>query len=139
GDRINVLYWDDLLVGTGTGLYGQMLESPMGISTTNPPRLIQTPQLYQNYPNPFNPVTSIHFLIPHTTLRASGADNVQLLIYDLLGRKVKTLLNTVLPAGEHTVQWDGTDDAGQPVGSGIYLYQLKFGKNIQTRKMVLIR
>ncbi|RMH95468.1 MAG: T9SS C-terminal target domain-containing protein, partial [Calditrichaeota bacterium] len=100
--------------------------------------------LSQNYPNPFNPVTSVKFGIGNT-------EWVRLKIYDLLGREVKTLVNRRLAAGHYTVQWDGTDNAGRPVASGIYLYRLTAGQPSpttpgqagrlieQTRKMVLLR
>ncbi|RMF54335.1 MAG: T9SS C-terminal target domain-containing protein [Calditrichaeota bacterium] len=92
--------------------------------------------LRQNYPNPFNPVTNVEFGLPH-------GEWVTLKVYDLLGREVKTLVNRRLSAGYHTVQWDGTNDAGQPVASGVYLYRLTVGQaslsNVQTRKMVLLR
>ncbi|RMH97260.1 MAG: T9SS C-terminal target domain-containing protein, partial [Calditrichaeota bacterium] len=89
-------------------------------------------QLLQNYPNPFNPVTNVEFGLPNT-------EWVTLKVYDLLGREVKTLVDQRLPAGYHTVQWDGTNHAGQSVVSGVYLYRLEAGNFVQTRKMVLLR
>lgn len=88
--------------------------------------------LEQNYPNPFNPSTSIAFGLPETA-------GVNLIVYDLLGRKVATIAEGVRPAGWHTAQWDGRDDAGKPVASGIYLYRLQSGQFMQTRKMLLVR
>ena len=64
---------------------------------------------------------------------------MNLIVYDLLGRKVATIAEGVRPAGWHTAQWDGRDDAGKPVASGIYLYRLQTGQFIQTRKMLLVR
>ena len=92
-----------------------------------------TYQLLQNFPNPFNPLTNINYQLP--------ADNwVTLRIYDLLGREVKTLVNQRKAAGNYSVQWDGTNNIGQPVASGVYLYRLKVGEQfVQTRKMVLLR
>ncbi len=89
-------------------------------------------ELRQNYPNPFNPATNIEF-------RIVNSEFVTLEIYDLLGREVKTLVNEHRVAGNYSVQWDGTDDAGQPAASGVYLYRLKAGDFSQTRKMVLMR
>ncbi|RMG38500.1 MAG: T9SS C-terminal target domain-containing protein, partial [Methanobacteriota archaeon] len=60
-------------------------------------------------------------------------------IYDLLGREVKTLVSKSLTPGEYRVQWDGTNDAGEPVPSGVYFYSLKAGKFQQTRRMLLLR
>ena len=95
--------------------------------------------LMSNYPNPFNSVTHLRFEV-------TGLEFVELTIYDVLGRKVKTLVNERKAAGTYTVQWDGTDDAGQPVASGVYLYRLwvstptgKAGDYTAVRKMLLIR
>ena len=93
--------------------------------------------LHQNYPNPFNPETTIRFDIP--LLGGVRAGLVTLKIYDILGREVKTLLNEPKPAGSYTVHWDSTNDTGQAVASGVYLYQIKAGEYVQTRKMVLMR
>ncbi|MHB2155407.1 FlgD immunoglobulin-like domain containing protein [Calditrichota bacterium GD2] len=94
--------------------------------------VVSTFQLKQNYPNPFNPTTTIEFYL-------AKQGNYRLDIYDVLGRKVKSLLNGVQPAGAHRLSWDGTDDAGNLVSAGIYFYTLK-GENFkQTRKMLLIK
>lgn len=93
--------------------------------------------LEQNYPNPFNPETHLRFRISGFPKGAGGL--VELKIFDLLGREVKTLLNRQLPAGCYTVRWDGTNRTGQPVASGIYFYRLVIGDHILVRKMVLIR
>ncbi len=94
-------------------------------------------RLFQNYPNPFNPVTNVEFVIPAEA--GTQAEWVTLRVYDLLGREVKTLVNEYKPAGRYTVQWDGTDDAGQPVASGIYLLHFKAGNFMQNRRMVLMK
>lgn len=60
-------------------------------------------------------------------------------IYNTLGQEIRTLVNSVLPAGEHSVSWDGIDRDGQPVSSGLYLYQLRVGETMQMNKMMLIR
>ncbi len=86
--------------------------------------------LAQNYPNPFNPVTQINFSIPHS-------EHVELGIYNLKGQKVKTLINDQVEAGSHSVIWQGTDDNGTKVSSGIYFYRLKSSKNMQIKKMIL--
>jgi hypothetical protein len=89
-------------------------------------------QLDQNYPNPFNPSTTINFAIPKT-------DKVSLIIYDLVGRNVKTLINDELASGTHIVTWNGTDDAGNIVPSGVYFYKLQTGTFSETRKMMLLK
>ncbi|MCB0297315.1 MAG: T9SS type A sorting domain-containing protein, partial [Calditrichaeota bacterium] len=89
-------------------------------------------ELAQNYPNPFNPSTTIRFALPeagHSVLR----------IYDNTGRLVKTLLSGYRNAGTYQVVWDATNDNGQRVASGMYLYRLVSGAHTQTRKMLLMR
>ncbi len=88
--------------------------------------------LHQNYPNPFNPVTTIRYDLPQFS-------QVELTIIDLLGRKVKTLVNMKQQPGVKTVMWDGTDEAGRQVSAGIYLYQIKAGELENTKKMVLLK
>jgi outer membrane protein assembly factor BamB len=88
--------------------------------------------LRPNFPNPFNPSTTIFFAIPKRA-------DVKLVVYDILGRAVRRLVHGVLASGEHTVTWDGTDDAGSAAASGIYLYRLESGSFSASRKMVLLR
>jgi hypothetical protein len=89
-------------------------------------------ELGQNNPNPFNPQTAINY-------RISYPDKVILRIYDLRGREIKTLVDDFQAAGNHQVFWDGTDNNGTRVGSGIYFYNLQIGNNVETRKMVLTK
>ena len=88
--------------------------------------------LYQNYPNPFNPSTSISFYLP-------GPERVRLEIYDIQGRRIRTLADQTMEGGRHTLHWNGTNDAGSNVSSGVYLYRLVCGKNALTRKLVMMR
>jgi hypothetical protein len=88
--------------------------------------------LSQNYPNPFNPETEIHFDLPVTSV-------VKLEIYNMLGQRVRELHNGLKPAGGYGVVWDGRDDSGREVGSGVYLYQLTTDRYSATRKMLLVR
>ncbi|MCK4654239.1 MAG: T9SS type A sorting domain-containing protein [Candidatus Cloacimonetes bacterium] len=85
-----------------------------------------------NYPNPFNPTTNIAFSL-------SEANHVTLEVYNIKGQKVKKLVDETLPAGNHTIIWNGTDLNNKPVASGIYFYKLKSGKFVSTKKMVLIK
>ncbi len=89
-------------------------------------------ELEQNYPNPFNPSTRISFALPVQL-------DVRLIIYDLLGRQVRGLLAQELPAGYHAISWDGTDDRGRAVSSGIYFYSLEAGDFKQNRKMIMLK
>jgi flagellar hook capping protein FlgD/FG-GAP repeat protein len=88
--------------------------------------------LSQNYPNPFNSTT----VISYTLLRRAM---VQLEIFNIAGNKVKTLIEKEAAAGSHQVVWDGKDESGQPVSSGIYLYQIKAGDFVETKKMQLVK
>ena len=85
-----------------------------------------------NHPNPFNPTTQIGFSLKESS-------DVTLEIYNLRGQLVRTLLNRKMEAGEHTFQWNGDDNAGKNVGSGIYLYKMKAGRYTATKKMILLK
>jgi len=89
-------------------------------------------ELPQNYPNPFNPETEISYSLPNDSY-------VKLAIYNIKGQKVKTLVNGFETAGYKAIRWDGTDETGQKVASGIYFYRLEAGDFTQTRKMVLMK
>jgi hypothetical protein len=95
------------------------------------PQVNQT-VLGQNYPNPFNPATTISY-----SLIADG--NVELCVFNTKGQKVKTLVNGSTVAGEHSVQWNGTDDSNAKVSSGLYFYRLKTAEKTINRKMVLLK
>ncbi len=96
--------------------------------------------IYQNYPNPFNPKTVICYDLPEQ-------NHINITIYDLLGRQVKTLVNQTQNAGKKSIQWDATDNTGKPVSAGVYIYQIRVfdpeaigaGKYVQTRKMILLK
>ena len=89
--------------------------------------------LSQNFPNPFNPVTTIKYQIPH-------AGHISLRIFNIAGQEVRTLTNGQKSAGNHNVQWDGTDNLGNPVSSGIYLYRMEMSTGyVQARKMVFLK
>lgn len=88
--------------------------------------------LLQNYPNPFNPTTNIEFVIPEPA-------QVKIEIFNILGEKIVTLVNEKLGAGHKVVEWDGKDDQGIDVSTGIYFYRLKAGDFTQTKKMVLLK
>lgn len=88
--------------------------------------------LFPNYPNPFNPVTTINYQVIRS-------DNVELEIYNLAGQKVKTLVNEWKITGIYQTQWNGIDSNQRKVSSGVYLYRLRVGSYILTRKMLLVR
>ena len=88
--------------------------------------------LKQNYPNPFNPSTQIQYALPSET-------RVVISIYDITGRKVRTLVNEVQSAGYRTVMWNATNDIGRAVSAGMYIYSIQAEDFIQNRKMVLMK
>lgn len=95
--------------------------------------------LKQNYPNPFNPTTVIEFSIAPEQGSSAGVRDVTLDVYNVLGQKVRTLLNGKLAVGPHRIEWDATSVSGERVASGIYLYRLQVGAESQTRKMVFLK
>lgn len=100
------------------GPYKIVVKAPFGLS--------------QNMPNPFNPVTAIRFTVPEDSY-------VNLTVYDVAGRRVKTLVDGNRKADFYRVMWDGTNNNGSSVATGVYFYRLKAGKNVMAKKMVLLR
>lgn len=92
--------------------------------------------LSQNYPNPFNSNTIIKFEISGP---AGEAVQASLKVYNILGEKVKTLFEEAKYPGYHSVTWDGTNERGEKVASGVYLYRLSTGKYSETKKMTLLK
>jgi len=91
-----------------------------------------TYNLYNAYPNPFNPVTTLRYDLPEDA-------RVNITIYDMMGRIVKTLVNGTQTAGYKSIQWNATNSFGKPVSAGVYLYQIRAGEFIQTKKMVVLK
>ena len=117
---------------TATDLNGVSLNDTIMVTVLP---LIEIPVKYafhQNYPNPFNPVTTLRYDIPENS-------HVNITIYDMLGRQVKTLINQTQDTGYRSVIWDATNDYGKLVSAGIYLYQIQAGEYIQTKKMLLLK
>ncbi len=110
-------------VGT-VGIEDQIDNSPVEIPT----RIT----LHNNYPNPFNPTTHIRYDIP-------ARMDVRLVVYDMLGKKVVTLVEGQQPAGYHEVQWDGRDAQGQQISSGVYIYRMETARQVHVRRMLLVR
>jgi hypothetical protein len=86
----------------------------------------------QNYPNPFNPSTIINYALPRSSL-------VTIKIYNVLGQEVRTLVNSELQAGNYTVQWNGDNNTGRSVASGIYIYRVAAGQTVKTMKMMYLK
>ncbi len=107
-------------------------QDPTDIRDNDEPILPKTFSVAQNYPNPFNPATTITYALPTAT-------RVTVDIYNILGRKTRTLINERQSAGSHTVVWDGSDDHGRDVASGVYFYRITAGTESRTRKMVVLK
>ena len=109
-------------------LSGQLNLDEARSSESKPERF----SLFQNYPNPFNPYTEISYAVPH-------ACRVELSVYNVLGRKVKTLVHRFQTAGHKTAQWDGTDDNDNIAASGVYFYRITTGDYTEAKKMILMK
>lgn len=131
-DNINSLFFNDNNTGYAVGDFGYILKTTNGggifvnVETENE-NIPSTYNLHQNYPNPFNPITKIEFDIPEK-------NNVQLIVYNMLGKQVATIVNSELEAGHHSFGFDGTNHS-----SGIYFYRLETENFSQTKKMLLVK
>ncbi|MCB0722614.1 MAG: T9SS type A sorting domain-containing protein [Ignavibacteriae bacterium] len=115
----------DILIQSKNALLG------VGV-TTNTNEVPATYDLSQNYPNPFNPSTRFTFSLPK-------GSNVSIVVFDVTGRQIATLVNSKFEAGKYSVDWNGTDNGGALVSSGVYFYRIVAGDFVQTRKMALIK
>ena len=89
-------------------------------------------KLYQNYPNPFNPSTVLQYDVPELS-------QISLTLYDLSGREINQLVKETQQPGLKTVVWDGKDFMGNRMGAGIYIYQLKSGYYVESKKMIFVK
>jgi len=132
------LFFVSNLYGWAAGTEGNILRYEFDPTTSvgNSSPLIEIDKLSfrieQNYPNPFNPTTIIEYQLPHSA-------RVRLEIFDVTGRRVKSLVETEQYPGDYRVVWDGTSDDGVPVSTGIYISRLSMNQRILSRKMLLIR
>ncbi|MCH8928313.1 MAG: T9SS type A sorting domain-containing protein [Candidatus Marinimicrobia bacterium] len=94
--------------------------------------LPETYAISANYPNPFNPTTEINYQVPENA-------NVKIVIFNLLGQKVATLVDDELVAGFHSTQFNGLTDRGRPLSSGIYFYRMTTGGFSKTQKMMFLK
>jgi len=88
--------------------------------------------LYNNYPNPFNPTTQIRYNLSEDAM-------VSITIYDIMGRSIRSLVNSKQTAGYRSIRWDGKNNLGEPVSAGMYIYTIQAGEFRQTKKMVLLK
>jgi hypothetical protein len=106
-----------------------IVRNPTGIEHNNS---LKEFELSQNYPNPFNPNTKFTIVIPKQ-------ENVKVLVYDIAGEEVTTLVNSVLKPGEYNLDWNSTNSFGNPVSSGVYFYRIVAGDFTDVKKMILIK
>jgi predicted RNA methylase len=116
----NRVYWYENLIATGIEYAGNISSIPDQLA------------LYQNFPNPFNPSTKIEYSVPQNT-------HVEIVIYNVIGQVIKTLVNENINAGIHSVFWDGRNNSGDLVNSGLYFYQIISEDNSKSRKMLLLK
>ncbi|MBN1350706.1 PKD domain-containing protein [candidate division KSB1 bacterium] len=106
---------------------------PTAIDAQNPCNAsIDEFRLMQNYPNPFNPSTEIQYTLPKTS-------HVHIAVYNLMGHELKVLVKVSMPAGNHTIQWDGKDSNGKAMPTGIYIYKITAGDFTCARKLLLVK
>jgi len=126
-------YGEDDTAFTGKDLTpGNPIELPANVSVDDEKGNIKDFVLHDNYPNPFNPSTNIEFTL-------SEASNISLVIYDLVGNEVRTLVNDYMGTGLKSISWDSKDNYGDLVSSGMYLYTLTVDQQSQTKKMMFLR
>jgi hypothetical protein len=116
----------------GVDIDGNLYDVPTSIYHRSIERVPAQVKLYQNYPNPFNPITHIRYEL-------SSSHKVSIHIYNVMGQKIKTFQSQNQNPGYHTVVWDGTNDTGQKVGSGIYYCRISAGSYSATKKMLLLK
>ena len=129
----NYFTWQDYRRSKGADIYFNVFgQTPTDINVNPDVALPQLPELYQNFPNPFNPSTAIEFTAPRRT-------EAKLEVFNIVGQKVRTLIDGAIESGRHNVVWDGKDSQGQSVASGIYLYRLTIDHHDITRRMILLK
>ncbi len=127
--RINMGRYGGTTEYTSVSSGGKSSTKPVVLETEDAPLVFS---LSQNAPNPFNPETIISYVLPQS-------EQVKLVIYNVLGQEIRTLVNAFQPAGRYRVVWNSRDDFGRSVSSGIYLYQITAGKFTNTRKMLILK
>ncbi|MBL7127486.1 MAG: T9SS type A sorting domain-containing protein [Ignavibacteria bacterium] len=135
-------YWNYQLIyyGSGKGMHNPffsinvlLASVPNAIGVTpNGTEIPERFEMSQNYPNPFNPSTKIDFSVPRNSI-------VTMKIYDITGREVRSLVNQKLSPGKYTVDWNGTDNNGLQIATGVYFYRFVASGNVIVKKMVLIK
>jgi predicted outer membrane repeat protein len=129
-------YWIVVAMDTDGFMVGSDNNTPMtvvvGTLSIDGADIPEVFALHQNYPNPFNPTTQIKYDLPEDAL-------VSITIYDIMGRNIKSLVNSNQSAGYRSIQWNATNNLGEPVSAGMYIYMIQAGEFRQTKKMVLLK
>ena len=112
--------------------YSDILSVTLDWMSVEGNQLPKTYAIHQNYPNPFNPITTLRYSLPEDAM-------VNITIYDMMGRVVSNLVNKQQYGGYKSVQWNATNNQGEPVSAGVYLYSIEAGEFTKTRKMVLLK
>jgi len=127
----SVYYYKIAAVDNGGNVSPYAVGGTTGVEATgsNAPKEFA---LAQNYPNPFNPTTQIQFALPKES-------HVKIVVYNVAGSEIATLVNSTMGTGSYTLTWNGTNDAGEHVSSGVYLYRIQAGEYTSVRKMVMLK
>ena len=120
---------DGFIVGSNDNIPNTLVVGTLSIDEDLVPNVFA---LHQNYPNPFNPTTQIRYDLPEDQF-------VSITIYDVMGRKIRSLMNTNQDAGYHTIRWDARNDMGEVISAGMYIYTIQAGEFRSTKKMVLLK
>jgi len=110
-----------------------------GVEENHSPHRAIDFSLDQNYPNPFNPTTTIPFTVHGKRKAENGPVHTTLDIYNILGQRVRTLLDEKMKPGKYEIVWDATDEKGNQVSSGIYFYRIEAGRFSEVKKMVVLK
>ena len=131
-DEVPYMYHCHMLQHEDEGLMGQFIVEGESVGNDENKTVLNDFTLFPAYPNPFNPTTQIRYDLPEDA-------NVNITIYDIMGRSTKSLVNSNQTAGYRSVRWDATNNLGEPVSAGIYIYMIQAGEFRQTKKMVLLK
>ena len=120
---------DGFIVGSNNDMPNTLVVGTLSIYESLVPDVFA---LHQNYPNPFNPVTKLRYDLPQDS-------HVKVTVYDMLGNVINNLVNDNHNSGYKSIQWDATNNQGQQVSAGVYLYSIEAGNFRQTKKMILLK
>ncbi len=130
--RLEAYELDNRRIYPRQGIVAELEAATVGIEDDQTFQLPEQVSLMQNYPNPFNATTQIQFSL-------NTSDDVTLSVYDLLGRKITTLYDGALNAGTHSITWNGANESGEVVSSGVYFYRLETSESTTSKQMLLLK